>query len=460
LIYSVRAIELYHEEFQKSHSKHGHGDAGSITWLSLLAIGYAKQGNNESTTKANHLIKSSIFEILRHEKNAQKLYDLGASLAEIYLKAGLKTDAEQLARQLRSQAIFGESDIGKSLNLAPGTKLDKRTWVFLVSFESTLAGKREIYSWEMANLIRTVFMYGAYTHAVSQKSPFLPTLIYGSLLLQFTKDIGDATTPARVEKEVLEYFSVNLKAPSTFKTTALPEFFHVVLVEVHKIDHDVSILRAGLATVQAYVSKGKFQEAYELGLLVDNFQTFLGGYNSLEKIHLGLELALVLGGRTKTHPDQKLRVLQLEVSNTIMKQIMKFVRGSQVDIIEIPLKELNDACGLLGDQKNLDELEVSEHYYETDFVRELTSNFSGSSPSSGTIATLKRLGRLLSSSASAVASSKRDSHAATTKKLSTSLKTCATTCVVSGVHSTPQPSRCMTCSPPSILQSGTTGAPC
>ncbi|KAN0098801.1 hypothetical protein V8E51_014464 [Hyaloscypha variabilis] len=357
LVYSARAIELYHEEFQKSHSKHGHGDAGSITWLSLLVISYAKQSNHESTTKANHLVKNSIFEILRHEKNAQKLYDLGASLAEIYLKAGLKTDAEQLARQLRSQAIFGESDIGKSLNLAPGTKLDKRTWVFLVSFESTLTGKREIYSWEMANLIRTVFMYGAYTHAVSQKSPFLPTLIYGSLLLQFTKDIGDATTSARVEKEVIEYFSVNLKAPSTFKTTALPEFFHVVLVEVHKIDHDVSILRAGLQTVQANVAKGKFQEAYELGLLVDNFQNFLGGYNSLEKIHLGLELALLLGGRTKTHPDQKLRVLQLEVSNTIMKQIMKFVRGSQVDIIEIPLKELNDACGLLGDQKNLDELE-------------------------------------------------------------------------------------------------------
>jgi len=360
LAHSPRAIELYNGELQTHHSKYGHAHPGSITWLSLLAIAYARQGNQDSTTKAHHTVKNSVIEILKSEKDSQRLYDSGVLLAKVYLQAGLKTDGEQLARQLRSQVIFGDSDLNKPLNLAPGTKLDKRTWVFVVSFETTLAGKKEFYCWEMANLINTVFMYGAYTHAVSQKAPFLPTLVYGSRLLQFTKDINDDLTSARVEKELLEFFSVNLKAPSTLNNAILRDFFRVVLVEVHKLDADVSVLRAGLESVQASVSKGKYQDAYELGLLVDHFQHFQGGYNNLEKIGLGIQLALLLGGgRGNTHhPEQKLRVSMSEVSSTIMKQIMKFIRISQLNIIDIPFKELNDACGLLGDQQNLEDLEV------------------------------------------------------------------------------------------------------
>jgi hypothetical protein len=96
------AIELYNGELQTHHSKHGHAHPESITWLSLLAIAFAKQGNQESTTKAHHTVKNSVIEILKNEKNSQKLYDSGALLANVYLQAGLKTDAAQLSRQIRS----------------------------------------------------------------------------------------------------------------------------------------------------------------------------------------------------------------------------------------------------------------------------------------------------------------------------------------------------------------------
>ena len=368
LVHSPRAIELYIGELQTHHSKYGRAHPASITWLSLLAIAYAMQGNEDSTKKARETIKNSVVEIMKEEKSSQKLYDSGVQLANIYRQAGLGIDGEQVARQLRSQVIFGDSDLNKLLNLAHGTKLDKRTWVFLVSFETTLAGKRESYSWEMANLINTVFMYGAYTHAVSEKSPFLPVLVYGSRLLQFTKDIGDVSTSARVEKELLEFFSASLKIPNTFNNAVLREFFHTVLVEVHKLDADVSILRTGVENVRASVTKGKFQDAYDLGFLIDRFQQFQGEYKNLEKIGLGIQLALLLGGfRGKTQPDEKLRASMAEVSSIIMKQIMKFIRTSQLNIVEIPINELNDACGLLGDQQNLDDLEVSNRYVDFEY---------------------------------------------------------------------------------------------
>ena len=460
LAHSPRAIELYNEELQTHHSKFGHAHPESITWLSLLAIAYVKQGNQESTVKARHTVKNSVVEILRNEKNSQKLYDSGALVAKVYLQAGMKTDAEQLARQIRSQVIFGDSDLNKPLNLTPGTKLDKRTWVFLVSFETTLAGKKEIYSWEMANLINTVFMHGAYTHAVSSKAPFLPTLVYGSRLLQFARDTSDDLTSTQVEKELFEYFSVNLKAPNSTNNAIMREFFSTVLVEVHKFDADVTVLRAGLENVKTSVSKGKFQDAYELGLLVDNFQRFEGGYNNLEKISLGLHFALVLGDRGKTHPDQKLQASMFEVSTTIMRQIMKFIRISQLNIIEIPIKELNNACGLLGDQQNLEDLEVSNSPFNLRSECRLILFCSGFSPNSGMLVTRRPLGPLPSLSASVAALWRLNSPVAITKKLSTLAKICATTCVVFGVHSMLQPSRCMGFFQPSTPLLATTAVLC
>ena len=361
---SPRAITLYSEEFQ-NHTRKGHAHRDSLTWLSLLVIAHIKQNKPESTTKGIQTVQHSTFEILKHEKSSQKLADSGSQIADIYLKAGLKSDAEKLLRELRSQVVFGTSEHSKSLNLSPGHKLDPRTWVFLVAFEVTLAGKKHIYSSAMADLIGEVFMYESYTRSVSRKAPFLTTLAYGSQLLQFTRDIHDDSGTARVEKEVIDYLATGLNAPKTINVTVLRDFFILVLVELHKPDVDVSVLGSGVNTISGFVDALKFQEAHDLAVLVNQFQQFQGGYNNLVKIKLGVKLALILAGRGKPKcQDEKLRVGMFELSTSITKQIMTTIRSSSthqspIIITELSIEELNKVSGLLGEQQNLDDLEVS-----------------------------------------------------------------------------------------------------
>jgi tetratricopeptide (TPR) repeat protein len=358
---SPRAITLYTEEFQNNHTKHGHAHRDTLIWLSLLIIAHAKQGNQDSTLKANQIVQASIIDILKNEKNTQRLADSGVKTAEIYVKSGLKPDAEKLLVHLRSQAVFGDSDLSKPLGLAPGVKLDARVWVFIIAFQVTLAGRKDIYSSSMADLINEVFMYEAYRRSVSQKAPFLTTLVYGSRILQFTRDIHDDAGTTRVEKEVLEYFSTNLNAPKTTNVSILREFFGVVITEIHTIEPDVSVLKTSLETVGGLVDKSKFQEAYDLAFLIDRFQQFQGGYSNLIKIDLGFKLALILAGRGKPKsPDQKLRSVMLELSSTITKQILKTVRAAQLSVTDIPIILLNEISGLLGEQDNLDDLEVRD----------------------------------------------------------------------------------------------------
>ena len=359
---SPRAITLYSEEWelQTKHPKLGHSHRDSLMWLSLLAIAYSKQSNKDSTLKANQAIECSVFDILKKERSSQRLADSGSKLAEIYLKSGLKSDAEALLSQLRSQTVFGTSNLSKALGLELGAKLDTLTWVFVITFGATLAGKKDALSSAMADLINEVFMYEDYHRSVSQKAPFLTTLGYGSRLWQFSRDIKDATATARIETELLEYFASNLNAPKTVDKTVLSEFLELVLLEIHTLEPDVSILKTSSQTANVYLDTARFQAAHDLIYLIDRFQQFQGGYDTLAKIDLGVQLALVLGGRGKAKcQDPKISAAMLVLSTTITKQIMKTARSSHVNILKIPINQLSHVCGLLGEHKNLDDLEVS-----------------------------------------------------------------------------------------------------
>jgi len=91
---------------------------------------------------------------------------------------------------------------------------------------------------------------------------------------------------------------------------------------------------------------------------VDRFQGFVGGYGSVEKFNYGLQLAQTVAGYKKTKvTDAKLKAAMLELAGKISKQLVQETRAKHVVLVEIPLKELNDLGGLLGELGNLDDLE-------------------------------------------------------------------------------------------------------
>ncbi|KFY35273.1 hypothetical protein V494_06061 [Pseudogymnoascus sp. VKM F-4513 (FW-928)] len=355
---SPRAVTLYSEELHSQQSKLGHSHRDALKWLNVLSIALSKQGNRESLQKASETLEASVFNILKNETSSQRFADSGSKIAEIYLNSGLKSDGEQLLSQLRSQAVFGFSNISKKLNLASGTKFDPSVWVFIITFGVTLGGNKDSFSSAMVDLISEFFMYEEFHKSALEKGSFLSTLVYGSRLLQFTGDIGDTNGTTIVESQLLEYFATKLNAPKTITKSILSEFLQLVLVQIHTLEPDVSILKIGGQVVNSYWDKGKFQEAHDWGYLLHQFQQFQGGYDNLEKIDLGLHVALVLAGRGNVKfQDAKTSAATSELSQNITKTIMETVRSRDIDISEVSIELLNDACGLLGDHQNLNDLE-------------------------------------------------------------------------------------------------------
>jgi hypothetical protein len=450
---------LYSEELQSQHSTFGYAHRDALKWLNFLSIALSKQDNKESLQKANEILEASIFNILKKEKSSQRLADSGLKIAEIYLNSGLRSDGEHLLSQLRSQAVFGVSNVSKKLNLSPGTKLDPSAWVFIITFGVTLSGRKESFSSAMADLVSEFFMYEEYQRSTQQKGSFLTTLEYGSRLLQFTTNIGDISGTAIVESQLLEYFSANLNAPKTTTKTVLAEFLQLVLVQIHTLEPDINILKIGSQVVNAYLDQGKVQEAHDWGYLLDRFQQFQGGYDSLEKIDLGLQVALVLAGRGNTKfQDSKTDGDTFKLSQSITKQIMETVRSSDINVMDVSIDLLNDACGLLGDHRNLNDLEVSNPI--STWQTHSNDKSSGFSLHSGRRATNSHPGQPPPCWALADALWRRNLARGTRAKRLPSVRTSATICDAYGDLLMPQPWTCLLCSHPSTQLLATIARPC
>ncbi|KAJ8068257.1 hypothetical protein OCU04_003824 [Sclerotinia nivalis] len=355
LLTSLKAIALYKQEFRKFHTEKGYAHRDTLLWLGHLTKALAKQDKPEATTEAQQTLQASVLEVLKTEKNSQMLSDSAVTFATIYRNAGLESEAKRLMKQLRSQAIFAHSN----LKLDPKIKLESYTWVFLVSFESTITGRKELYSSMMADLFMEVFLYQMYQRSIVQKMFFTTVLSYASRLLAFLKEVEDDAGLEIADKSVLEYFATNLEVKN-LSSHILREFLHIVLVNLNEGEAEISILRAGLDATSVYMGKRKFAEARELAEYVDFFQKFYGGYDTLPKIDMGLRLAIVLvRSKAKLMNDPELRASSVALSGSIMKQIIKRFRTGKLQIVDLPIEQLNTACGLLGETQDLESLEVS-----------------------------------------------------------------------------------------------------
>ncbi|CAD6445073.1 c42f2e4b-2fcf-4437-ac29-47625158b686 [Sclerotinia trifoliorum] len=351
---STEAIALYKQELSKFHTEKGYAHRYTLLWLGHLTKALAAQDKPEATTEAQQTLQASVIEILKTEKNPQILSDSAATFATIYKNTGLESDAKRLMKQLRSQAVFAQSN----LKIDPKIKLENHTWVFLVSFESTITGRKEFYSSMMADLFMEVFLHQMYQRSIAQKMFFTTVLSYASRLLAFLKDIEDDAGLEIADESVLEYFAANLEVKKNLDSHILREFLHIVLVNLNDGEAGISILQAGLDATSAYMGKSKFAEAQELAEYVDFFQKFYGGYDTLPKVEMGLRLALVLvGTKNKLKNDPQLLASSVALSRSIMKQIVKRFRSGKLQIVDLPIEQLNTACGLLGETQDLESLE-------------------------------------------------------------------------------------------------------
>lgn len=448
--YTSKAVTLCMEEFESYKAQLGCSHERTLLSLEELAVFYKSRKDQKLESVLLRTLQSAVIEIVVKEKDSRRLCNSSRSLARIYGAQGYTNEAYKLLEELRRQIVSRDTRSCDSFGFKIDQQADRRCFIFLAAYQETLRGAKDASISEiMASFLTETALYDAYTRSLAQKTRFETTMVQGARLRYFRRSKYHDVQDSKIDEELFEAFLKSLGSSIKTNKTTTRYFFNILLEEIGKSQHEVHLVQAGCGSgttaVHILLEQSKFQEAVDLANCIWQFTQSHHGFHDQENISTGFKLALYLANRgAKKCPDQKIQQQMLGLSRTFLKEILEASRQIKVDFTKTPITQLNELVTLLGEVQDFADLEVSlPSLFYSPFTA-LTLDFcSGSSPNSGSHATLNPPGLFRRSFKLAAASSKCASAMDPVKALYTFLKTFATIYAAYGSHMTESRTRCI-----------------
>ncbi|KAJ9309778.1 hypothetical protein DTO217A2_729 [Paecilomyces variotii] len=347
---STKAIPLYQEELQLSREQLGHASHTTLGWLRELAILYSRQGSQEYSLKATDLLHAYVFEILEYESNAQKLQESARYIAQIYLDCGYTTAAHKVLDDLRYRIIYGSK-------VTPKLSVDRAYAVFLVAFGEVIT-QDGTYSNVMEELMNELLLHESFSKSLSTSGDFVPTLASGARLRQFQTEKSQTQAAKDTDSKLFEYFCGGVAASSVSSKDIVQQFYSLCLREINHENYDVRIIESSTDMIRSLCDRSRFQDAYDLSVLLHSFVLRTSGLRTVESILSGIRACLYLSGHhTKKCPERKMYNTMATQSKVLLQDIIAAARKLGVQFSELPFSQINDLVTLLGEQENFEELE-------------------------------------------------------------------------------------------------------
>lgn len=361
-ITTERAQNLYIDEFEVARNKSGIASSDSLFWLRLLIICFKKRNSAESNKAAVTRIQTVSSEILLEEKDTQKLYEASQSIAKIYKEQGLtEPTAEEYLNQLRHHAIHGESQIAA----LKGKTLARRSFTFVIGFEEALHGGQ--FSVLMSELMTESILVASFRREKSSNALFDVVLSTGNRLRVFLKS-KNRSTYKDVEQDLFVIFSDRIFGKNAdIDRSAARQFFDIVLGELDKDAHDLTVLQITLQAITRSFNENQFARGYSLAYIADQYLHYFDGFRSQSKIEIALQICLRLSGHglRKTAQDSNIEQRMVQLSGAMLKEVLQAAKAIQLSILSLSLSDLNILVGILGQNKNYVDLEASTTHSNT-----------------------------------------------------------------------------------------------
>ena len=364
-----RAIKVVLERFSSLKTTVGCSHTETLTTLRELVVLHMKL---KSHSRVVSVLLETTIAIIEKEKNSKKLHEAAKTMGSMYSACGLADQGHEMIQQLRLQIITGSASSEKS-SFKLDRSVGKVCYVFLVTFEQMISGHLTAsYSETMADLLTETVLYESFTRSIS-KSHTDVILARAANLRAFLVPRKRKVQIDGLERQAHEIFfkkwGSSLKVGSgislIFCVSLLEELGHHDTHNV-KIGHSACI--SSVAKVESLLEDDKTQQAYEVALCALNFISQQRAYHDLQNVGYGLKLSTLMAGRGLGKPrkpgiDPKLRTDMMELSRRIIREVIQQAcKDSKIDFVRLQLRELNELAGLLGEQQNHIDLEVSSSH--------------------------------------------------------------------------------------------------
>lgn len=363
---SSKAEVIYIESWEEYKCKHGCSHEESLSRLYELIMFFKKQSTKECTHTATITLQTTIIEIITKEKDTQRLFFAAGSIAKLYLALGLKELAFELLQELSLQLNSVEVRTSKKFgfSLRTGHTLDRRSFLFVVAFEETLRGNcsANLYAELMTDLVTETTLYESWMRTLKYGGSFESSLSVGARLRLFLVSKHREEECNRITEELWELFQGGVGKQAK-KSGIIWELFLICVREMGVEEHDLTVLETAATTVVTHYEKGDFAGSHELATWTYQYVKVHGGFIEQRNLAVGFKISLCMAGKGsppwKRCQDEKLKVMMMELSRTVLAEVLKASESEHMSFSKMRIEEVNLIVGLLGEQQNFKDLEVT-----------------------------------------------------------------------------------------------------
>ena len=364
-----RATKLVLERFEYLKLNFGCSHHETLTALQELVLLYSKMKTQEAHANVVRMLLETTIEIVSKEKHSKRLHEAAVTLGGIYIGCELSEYGLEILREIRRQIITRNFTSANKLGIKFEHHHGRVSYVFLVTFESILRRLKTIgYSEIMADLLAETILYEQYTRCLKSETNTEIVLAHGARLRAFLLRHHRQEELKTLERQTFEIFTK--KWGSTIKSSGEITFtFYLSLFgELGKGAQNVHIGHAacmsGNRKVENLLKEEKFDEAYHVAHCAFDFIHHQRAYHHSHNVGHGFKLSGYMAGRGLAKSFEKmikpeLREKMLELSRTIIREVLRACKDSNINFERLQLEDLNDLVGLLGAQENFVDLEVS-----------------------------------------------------------------------------------------------------
>ena len=364
-----KAIKVLAERFEFLKITFGCAHIETITVLRELVLLYKKVKTQEAQSIVMRLLLNVTIEIVTKEKDSKHLYEVAKTMGGIYISFDLHAYGHEILHELRRQIITGTATPGNKLDLKLGKPNGRISYVFLVAFEETLRGSMTTsYSKIMADLLTETTLYESYTRCHKSETKIELIIAHGARLRAFWHSRKHLDQVQTLQDQIFEIFLKKWGSVIKTRREATFMFFISLLQEIRQVRPDIRMgdvaCQSGNKKIRVLLTEGNYQQAYEVALCAFQFINHHRGYHELHNVGHGFKLSALMAGRGLERPSEKpiepqLRKQMLDLSRSVIREVLQACKDSKIDFVRLQLRELNDLVGLLGEQQNYVDLQVS-----------------------------------------------------------------------------------------------------
>ncbi|PSR87263.1 hypothetical protein BD289DRAFT_241997 [Coniella lustricola] len=389
-----KAESLWKEQLEVNKKEHGNAHKATMASLASLVGVWAVSEKPEVRKQAQEKLDTSVVEVLsescvagKSSVDSNKLHESGVTLAKTYLSCGYSAQAWALLKQLRFHVVArgkvaGSVEIEKASSVKLPENIDRRSMVFIASFEETLRASqaesskissdkvvtKATFSDIMTDLLTEGILYDRFSLSIASKELSVEQKLFdGARLYVFLKADEERHMEQLIALEDSMYKIFMEKFGAAFKTEALVTraFLIAIIKDLGKQSlHEDNLIyitcTAVTSRVYALLLADGFAQAVDLATAWYQFMVHQNGFKNAQTIPFSFKLSLYLAGlgvkSTKT-AEASMQNRLLDLSKTILRETLAACKTMNIDLVQLQSGELNSLVRLMGQQKNYEDLE-------------------------------------------------------------------------------------------------------